>query len=88
MVAAVAKAGQALSTLRRQLRQATQRSDKFLRWLRAAIRDQLRGNPRRVPPQGSLCEIIKHFPQHQSPWLWMPRWNGLKTVGDAGPDKE
>jgi hypothetical protein len=41
MVAAVAKAGQSLSTLRRQARRATQHSVKFLRWLRAAIRDQL-----------------------------------------------
>ncbi len=45
MVAAVAKAGQALSTRRRQLRQATRRSVKFLCWLRAAIRDQLAEAP-------------------------------------------
>jgi len=41
MVAVVAQAKESLSTLRRQARQATQYSVKFLRWLRAAIRDQL-----------------------------------------------
>ena len=41
MVAAAAKAKESLSTLRRQARRATQHSVKFLRWLRAAIRDQL-----------------------------------------------
>ncbi len=41
IVAAVAKAKESLSTLRRQARRATQHSVKFLRWLRAAIRDQL-----------------------------------------------
>ena len=45
MVAAVAKAKESLSTLRRQARRATQHSVKFLRWLRAAIRDQLAEAP-------------------------------------------
>ena len=45
MVAAVAKAKESLSTLRRQARRATQHSVKFLRWLRAAIRDRLAEAP-------------------------------------------
>ena len=45
MAAAVAQAKESLSTLRRQARQATQYSVKFLRWLRAAIRDQLAEAP-------------------------------------------
>ena len=44
-LAAVAQAGQLLSTLRRQARRPTQHSVKFLRWLRAAIRDQLAEAP-------------------------------------------
>lgn len=44
-VAVVAKAKASLSTLRRQARRATQCSVKFLRWLRAAIRDQLAEAP-------------------------------------------
>jgi hypothetical protein len=45
MVAVVVQAKQSLSTLRRQARRATQQSVKFLRWLRAAIRDQLAEAP-------------------------------------------
>jgi hypothetical protein len=45
MVAVVAKVKGSLSTLRRQARRATQHSVKFLRWLRAAIRDQLAEAP-------------------------------------------
>lgn len=45
IVAAVAHAKESLSTLRRQARRATQHSVKFLRWLRAAIRDQLAEAP-------------------------------------------
>jgi hypothetical protein len=45
MVAVVAKAKESLSTLRRQARRATQHSVKFLRWLRAAIRDRLAEAP-------------------------------------------
>lgn len=45
MVAAVAKTGQVLSSLLRQARRATQRSVKFIRWLRAAIRDELAEAP-------------------------------------------
>ncbi len=41
MVVAVAQAKESLSTLRRQARRATQHGVKFLRWLRAAISDQL-----------------------------------------------
>jgi hypothetical protein len=44
-VAAVAKAGETLSTLRRRALRATQYSVKFLRWLRAAIREQLAETP-------------------------------------------
>ena len=45
MVAAVTKAKESLSTLRRHAWRATQHSVKFLRWLRAAIRDQLAEAP-------------------------------------------
>ena len=41
MAGVVAQAKESLSTLRRQGRRDTQHSVKFLRWLRAAIRDQL-----------------------------------------------
>jgi len=52
------KNGQPLSTLVARALSATQRSVKFIRWLRRSAPLPTRGNHRRALPQAALCHLM------------------------------
>ena len=65
--AACKASGKALSTLVTAARRTTQRSVKFVRWVRSMSAGSDDGSHRRAPPQGPLRNLVKGIGTHRCP---------------------